>query len=56
MSFTIIEMQEMQKELQNKHKDKWEEICPKAGKHKLQDMNIIKRIGSRKRGYWEVIK
>ena len=26
--FTIAEMQEMQKALQDKYKDKWEPICP----------------------------
>ena len=24
--------------------------------NKMQDINIIKRIGSRKNGYWEVLK
>lgn len=35
MSFTIDEMKEMQKVLQDKYKDKWEKICPEAGKYKL---------------------
>ena len=33
--FTINEMQEMQKKLQNKYKDKWEPICLETGKNKL---------------------
>ena len=33
--FTIKEMLTMQKELQDKYKDKWETISPEAGKHKL---------------------
>ena len=33
--FTIKEMQEMQKELQEKYKDKWEPICPEIGQNKL---------------------
>lgn len=34
-NFTIQQMLSMQKELQEKYKDKWEPICPEAGKHKL---------------------
>ena len=33
--FSIREMLTMQQTLQEKYKDKWETICPKAGKHKL---------------------
>ena len=33
--FTINEMQEMQRILQEKYKDRWEHISPEAGKHKL---------------------
>ena len=33
--FSIREMLTMQKTLQEKYKDKWENICPQAGKHKL---------------------
>ncbi len=33
--FTIDEMQEMQKALQEKYKDKWEPICAEIGKNKL---------------------
>ena len=35
MDFTINEMQEMQKLLQEKYKDKWEPIEPETGKNKL---------------------
>lgn len=33
--FSIREMLTMQQTLQEKYKDKWETICPGAGKHKL---------------------
>lgn len=33
--FSIREMLTMQQTLQEKYKDKWESICPEAGKHKL---------------------
>ena len=33
--FSINEMQEMQRELQEKYKDKWEPICPEIGQNKL---------------------
>ena len=54
--FTINEMQEMQKTLQEKYKDKWEPIEPKTGKHKLLWMigeigevaDIIKKNGEAK--------
>ena len=31
-NFSINEMQSMQKELQDKYKEKWERICPETGK------------------------
>ena len=34
-NFSINEMLSMQKELQEKYKNKWEAITPEAGKHKL---------------------
>ena len=34
-SFDINEMQEMQKALQDKYKDKWEPICLEIGQNKL---------------------
>lgn len=33
--FSIREMLSMQRELQDKYKDKWEPICPEVGKNKL---------------------
>lgn len=46
----------MQRELQDKYKDKWENICPETGKHKLlwmiaeigEVIDIIKKNGDRK--------
>ncbi len=35
VDFSIDEMQEMQKILQNKYRHKWEPISPKTGKNKL---------------------
>ena len=35
MDFSINEMQDMQKALQEKYKHKWEPICPEIGKNKL---------------------
>ena len=54
--FTIKEMLTMQKELQDKYKDKWETISPEAGKHKLlwmigeigEVIDIIKKNGDTK--------
>ena len=51
--FSINEMLSMQQILQEKYKDKWEPICPKAGKHKLlwmigeigEVIDIIKKNG-----------
>ena len=33
--FTINEMIEMQRALQDKYKEKWEPICPEVGQNKL---------------------
>ena len=33
--FGFMEMQQLQRELQNKYKDKWEPISPAAAKNKL---------------------
>lgn len=41
--FTIKEMQEMQKNLQEKYKDKWEPISPETGQNKL--LWMISEIG-----------
>lgn len=51
--FTVGEMLAMQKELQNRYKDKWEKISPEAGKHKLlwmvgevgEVIDIVKKNG-----------
>lgn len=54
--FSINEMQEMQRELQEKYKDKWEPICPEIGQNKLlwmigeigEVIDIIKKNGGDK--------
>lgn len=54
--FAIKEMLAMQQTLQEKYKDKWETICPEAGKHKLlwmlgevgEVIDIIKKNGDQK--------
>ena len=54
--FTIKDMLTMQQTLQEKYKDKWETICPEAGKHKLlwllgevgEVIDIIKKNGDQK--------
>ena len=54
--FTIKDMLTMQRTLQEKYKDKWETICPEAGKHKLlwllgevgEVIDIIKKNGDQK--------
>lgn len=54
--FTVKDMLTMQQELQEKYKDKWELICPEAGKHKLlwligeigEVIDIIKKNGDTK--------
>ena len=51
--FTIGEMQEMQKALQEKYKHKWEAICPEIGQNKLlwmigeigEVIDIVKKNG-----------
>ena len=40
--FTINEMQDMQRKLQDKYKEKWESIGPETGKNKLLWMNGIR--------------
>ena len=52
--FGLNEMLAMQKELQDKYKDKWEQISPETGKNKLlwmigeigEVIDIIKKNGS----------
>ena len=54
--FSINEMQEMQKVLQEKYKSQWEPICPEAAQNKLlwmigeigEVIDIVKKNGSRK--------
>ena len=54
--FAIKDMLAMQQTLQEKYKDKWETICPEAGKHKLlwmlgevgEVIDIIKKNGDKK--------
>ena len=54
--FSINEMQEMQKELQEKYKDIWEGISPEVGKNKLlwmvgeigEVIDIVKKHGDEK--------
>ena len=51
--FTIGEMQQMQKTLQEKYKEKWEPICAKIGQNKLlwligevgEVIDIVKKNG-----------
>ena len=53
--FTINEMLEMQRKLQDKYKDKWEGISPEVGKNKLlwmvgeigEVIDIVKKNGDR---------
>ena len=52
-SFTIAEMQEMQRSLQEKYKHKWEPICPEIRQNKLlwmigevgEVIDIVKKNG-----------
>lgn len=54
--FTINEILSVQKQLQDKYKDKWEAISPEAGKHKPlwmigeigEVIDIIKKNGDTK--------
>ena len=54
--FSINEMLEMQKELQDKYKDKWEPIGPETGKNKMlwmigevgEVIDIVKKNGGTK--------
>lgn len=53
--FSINEMQEMQKTLQNQYKDKWEPICTETGKNKMlwmigeigEVIDIVKKHGDK---------
>ena len=54
-NFSINEMQSMQKELQDKNKERWERICPETGKNKFlwmigeigEVIDIIKKNGDK---------
>lgn len=54
-NFSINEIQSMQKELQDKYKEKWERICPETGKNKFlwmigeigEVIDIIKKNGDK---------
>ena len=54
--FSVNEMLEMQRKLQDKYKDKWEQICPETGKNKLlwmigeigEVIDIVKQNGGTK--------
>ena len=54
--FSVNEMLEMQRMLQNKYKDKWEPICSETGKNKMlwmigeigEVIDIIKKYGGEK--------
>ena len=53
---TVNEMLEMQRQLQDKYKDKWEPICPEVGQNKLlwmigeigEVIDIVKKNGGDK--------
>ena len=53
--FTVGEMQDMQKALQEKYRHKWEPICPETGQNKLlwmvgeigEVIDIVKKNGGR---------
>ena len=55
VDFSINEMQQMQKCLQEKYKDQWEAICPETGKNKLlwmigeigEVIDIVKKHGGK---------
>lgn len=54
--FAVKDMLAMQRALQEKYRDRWEPICPEAGKHKLlwmlgevgEVIDIIKKNGDQK--------
>ena len=55
-NFSISDMLLMQQTLQEKYKDRWETICPEAGKHKLlwmigevgEVIDVVKKNGDRR--------
>ena len=62
--FSINEMQDMQKLLQEKYKDKWEPICSETGKNKLlwmigeigEVIDIVKKNGGTKASTDKVLR
>ncbi|MBQ9994332.1 MAG: nucleotide pyrophosphohydrolase [Clostridia bacterium] len=54
--FSISEMREMQRALQDRYKDKWEPICPDTGQNKLlwmigeigEVIDLVKKHGGQK--------
>lgn len=54
--FSINEMQEMQRKLQDKYKDNWEQLSPEIGKNKMlwmigeigEVIDIVKKNGGKK--------
>ena len=62
--FSINEMLEMQKALQGKYKNRWELICPEAGKNKLlwmvgevgEVIDIVKKNGGTKASQDETLR
>lgn len=54
--FSVNEMLDMQKRLQDKYRDKWESLSPQAGKHKLlwmigeigEVIDLVKKHGDTK--------
>ncbi len=62
--FSISEMQEMQRILQDKYKQKWESICPEVGKNKLlwmigeigEVIDIVKKHGGEKASTDEALR
>ena len=62
--FSIREMQEMQKTLQDAYKHKWEPICPETGQNKLlwmigeigEVIDIVKKNGGAKASADEALR
>lgn len=62
--FSINEMREMQKALQDKYKHKWEPICPEIGRNKLlwmigeigEVIDIVKKHGGAKASTDEALR
>ena len=62
--FSINEMQEMQRKLQDKYKNKWEPICPETGRNKMlwmigeigEVIDIVKKHGGAKASSDETLR